>query len=253
MAKTQVPPVLSPAREQLKQVLSAKQRAVALADKASKVVDAAATAVELARAESVKYDEIGADAIQARLDILKGGKGKSPEEIREAQRNRLIAKEELLTSDLTLQAAKQELELAHGNISRAQRVCNSHATAVISECVTDTIAEFDKVSQELQRLRVILNSLIMTPGVALDIYKPEQQHQIIRDAVSQAGLPMGDAADWRHLQNKVGGALSHNYQQPDPGPGIARARKYWAEFSNALLADPSFEQPQLPGAAELFS
>jgi hypothetical protein len=101
-------------------------------------------------------------------------------------------------------------------------------------------------------LRIVLNSLIMTPGVALDMYKPEQQHQIIRDAVSQAGLPMGDAADWRRLQDKAGGALSRNYAPADAGPSIARARAYFAKFSDALLADPAAEQPPLPGAAELF-
>jgi hypothetical protein len=253
MAKTQVPPVLSPARVQLQQALEAQQRARALADTAEAVVAAASTAVEKARAESVKHDEIGADAIQARLDLLKGKPGKSQDEIREARRNQMIAKEELLASDETLRAARRELEEAHGFIASSQGVCNSHVTSVLGEAVTDVIAEWDKVNQERERLRVILNSLIMTPGVALDMYKPDQSHQIIRDAVSQAGLPMGDYQDWVHLQNKAGGALSRNYAQPDPGPSISRARKYWAEFADALQAKPDLDQPPLPTADTLFS
>jgi hypothetical protein len=253
MAKTAAP-ALSQARQMLKQTLEAKQRAVDLADKAQAVVDAAHAAVELARSESAKRDETGADVIKERLDALKGERpAKSAEEIRAAQRERIIAKEELLTSDLTLQAAQQEWQQAHGNVARVQKNAASHATAVISECVTDAIAEWDRVNQERERLRTILRSLIMTPGVALDMLKPEQQHQIIQSAVSAAGLPFGDMQDWRYLQDKVGIELSRNFQQPDPGPGIARARAYWATFADSLLQDPAAEQAPLPGAAELFS
>jgi chromosome segregation ATPase len=250
--KTQTITTLSPARQSLKEGLEAQQRARAIVDKAAKVVDAAHAAVERAREDAVKHDEMGADSVKERLALLKGEPAKSQDEIREARRNRLIAKEELTASDETLRAAQSELEEYRGNVLRGQKTCNSHVTSVISECVTDTIAEFDKVSQELQRLRVILNSLIMTPGVALDMYKPEQQHQIIRDAVSQAGLPMGDAADWRRLQDKCGGALSRNYAQQDPGPGIARARAYWAKFAGELMVDPTIEQAPPPSADVLF-
>jgi hypothetical protein len=251
--QTTTAPVLSPARKQLQEVLGAQGRARALADKAAKVVQDAALAVEQARSESVQHDEIAEDAVKSRLAILKGERpAKSPEEIRAAQRNRLIAKEELLASDLTLQAAQQELQEAHDNIARTAKVAASHATSVLGECVTDTIALWDSVNQERERLRVILDSLVMA-RVALDVLKPEQQHQIIQNAVVGAGLPFGgDAQGWRRIQDKVGGSLSRNYAQPDPGPSIARARAYWAQFADALLEDPAAEQPPLPGAAELF-
>ena len=70
--------------------------------------------------------------------------------------------------------------------------------------------------------------------------------------MSHAGLPFGDALDWRNLQNKVGAELAHRYEQPDPGPGIARARTYWANFASAILADPGACSAPLPSAAELF-
>lgn len=249
--KTQTP--LSPARAQLKQTLEAQQRARAIVDKSQKVADAAAMAVEQARAEAAKYDEAHEDVVKSRLAVLKGEEpAKSADEIREARRARLLAKEELLASDQVLEAATRELAEAHGNITRSEKVAASHATAVLSESASDVILAWDQVNQERERLRVILDSLVVA-RVALDALKPEQQFQIIHSAVSAAGLPFGDMQDWRHIQDRVGAALSRNYAQPDPGPGIARARGYWSEFASALLADPAVEQPQLPTADVLFS
>jgi hypothetical protein len=253
-AKTQTTtaPALSPARLQLQQILEAQQRAGVLVDKAQKVVEAASAAVEEARKESAKHDEIATDAVASRLAILKGEQpAKSPEQLREANRNRIIAKEELLTGDLTLQAAQKELAESHDNVARTAKMAASHATSVLGECVTDTIALWDSVNQERERLRVILDSLVMA-RVALDMLKPEQQQLIIKSAVVAAGLPYGDAQDWRHLQDKAGSALSRNYAQPDPGPGISRARDFWARYSAALLTNPAAELPALPGASELF-
>jgi hypothetical protein len=132
---------LSPARQSLRQAIEAQARARVLVDKAQAVVDAANAAVEAARAEAVKHDEIGADAIQARLAALKGDpSAKSPAQLREASRNRLIAKEELMAADETLRAAQKELAEYHDNIVRGQKVSNGHATSVLSESVTDVIA-----------------------------------------------------------------------------------------------------------------
>jgi hypothetical protein len=250
--QTTAAPALSPARARLKEGLEAQQRARAIVDKAAKVVDAAHAAVERAREDAVKHDEMGADSVKERLALLKGEPAKSQDEIREARRNRLIAKEELTASDETLRAAQSELEEYRGNVLRGQKICNSHVTSVISESVTDVIAEWDKVNAERERLRAILDSLVVTRA-PLDLLKPDQQHRVLHDAVVGAKLPWGDMQDWRRLMDKIGLALSHNYAQPDPGPGIARARGYWATFSDALLQDPSAEQPPLPTAAELFS
>jgi hypothetical protein len=252
MAKT-TPPALSPARQMLKQALEAQQRATALADKAQKVVEAAATALELARSESAKRDEANEDVIKSRLAELKGERpAKSAEEIRAAQRDRNIAKEELMTSDLTLQAAQRELEEARGNIARGHKVCNSHAISVIRESVNDVIAEWDKVNAERERLMVILDSLVVTRA-PLGLLKPEQQHQVLHDAVVGAKLPWGDdMQDWWRLMDHCGAALAHNYRQADAGPGVFRAREYWATFSDALLQNPATEQAPLPGADVLF-
>ena|ERR1700722_6937106 len=102
---------------------------------------------------------------------------------------------------------------------------------------------------ERERLRVILNSLIMA-NVALNTM-PQQQHvQIIQSAVSQAVLPFGDYQDWRRIQDRVGAALSHNFAQPDPGTFIARSRAYWATFADSLLTDPSVEQPPIRSSVD---
>jgi hypothetical protein len=250
--QTSTEPAFSPARLQLQQTLEAQQRAIGLVDKAQKVVDAAGAAVEQARAESVKHDELAADSVKERLALLKGDAGaKTPDQLREARRMRLLAKEELTASDETLQVARQELEEARGNVLRSEKACNSHATAVIGECVTTVIAELDRVNQERERLRVILDSLVVTRA-PLDLLKPEQQANVIHAAVSQAGLPMGDAADWRRLMDKCGGALSRNYAQQDPGPGLARAREYWAKVAGELMVDPTIEQAPPPSADVLF-
>jgi hypothetical protein len=50
----------------------------------------------------------------------------------------------------------------------------------------------------------------------------------------------------------VGAALSRNYAQPDPGPGMTRAMEFWAQFAASLLADPAAEQAPLPSADSLF-
>jgi hypothetical protein len=250
--KTQTPPVLSAGRQMLKGALEAQGRARALADKAAKVVQYATLAVEQARSEAAKRDEVAEDAVKSRLAILKGERpAKSAEEIRAAQRDRIIAKEELLTSDLTLQAAQQELEEAHGNIARGHRVSATHVIAVLSESAADVVALWGAASLELERLRVLLRAFILVDG-HLDAMPLQQQANLIQSAAAQAGLPFGDAVDLKHLQNKIGGALSQNYAPSDPGPGIARARAYWASFADALQADPTAEQPQLPTADTLF-
>jgi hypothetical protein len=250
---TKIQTPLSPARQMLRDTLEAQRRARVLADKAQLVVDAANAAVERATEDSAKHEQMGTDAIRERLALLKGDlSAKTPEEIREAQRGRLLAKEELQAADQTLQAAKQEMEEFHGNVTRAERVANSHATAVISECVTDVIAEWEKVNAERERLRVILISLIVA-NVHLDALPRAQQTNIISSAVVNARLPYGDAQDWKHLQNKVGAALSKNFAQPDPGPSIAKARAYWATFADAILDDHAAEQAPLPSSNDLFS
>jgi len=252
MPKTQKPTALSPARLQLQEVLEAKQRAMTLVDKAQKVVDAATEAVERARDEVSRYAEIDEDAVKARLAVLKGEPGaKGPEEIREARRNRALAKEELLSADETLQVAQQELVEAHGNVARATKMCASHATGVIAESATDAIAEWEKLSEERETLRTILDSLI-TVKVPMNNLSPQQRSDLFQGAVSQAGLPFGDYLDWRRLQEKIGPQLARNFSQPDPGPGIARARAYWAAFADSILADPAAEQEPLPSLLDLF-
>ena len=176
-AKNQTPttPTLSPARKLLKETLEAQGRARVLEAKARAVVDAASTAVEQARAEAAAYAEIDEDAVKARLAALKGEPGaKSPEEIAEARRKRLLAKEELLAADLTLQVAQQELDEARGNVARAQKMCASHATGVLSECATDAIAAWQKLNEEREALRTILSALIM---VALPTRDPFAQQR----------------------------------------------------------------------------
>jgi hypothetical protein len=252
-AKTQTStaPVLSPARLQLQQILEAQQRAGVLVDKAQKVVEAASAAVDKAWEDSAKYEKQAEDAVASRLAILKGEPGKSAAQLREASRNRLLAKEELMAADETLRAAERELQESHDNVARAQKACNSHATAVISECATDVIAEWDRLSLERERLRTILRAFILVDG-HLDALPAQQQASILESAAVKAGLPWGDYRDYKHLQNKVGAALSRNYAQPDPGPGMTRAMEFWAQFAASLLADPAAEQAPLPSADSLF-
>ena len=266
--KTQTPaPALSPARVLLQQAIEAQGRAKVLEDKAQKVVEAASAALEEARAEAVKYDEAHEDLVQSRLAELKGeSPAKSAQEIRESRRARLIAKEELQASDEVLSVAKQELEQAEGNIARTAKVAASHATACLGEAATSVIEQWNTVNQERERLRVILDSLVVA-RVALDTHhviqgtsqiipstlKAEQQHQVLHDAVVGSKLPWGDYQDWKHLQNKINAALSHDYSQRDPGPGISRGRAFWASFADALLQDPAAEQAPLPSADTLFS
>ena len=249
--KAQTQPT-TPARQLLKEALEGKQRAIALEDKAQKVVQAASAAVEQARAEASSFAEVDEDAIKSRLAALKGEQGvKSPEQIREARRKRLLAQEELQGAEEVLQAAERELGEARGNVARAQKMCASHATSVLSELATDAIAAWQKLNEEREALRTILSALVMAE-VPLEILSPQQRSSIMQGAVSKAGLPYGDVLDWQHLQEKAGAALAHRYEQPDPGPGIARARTYWAKFADAILADPAAEPAPLPSAAELW-
>jgi chromosome segregation ATPase len=250
--KTQTPQVLSTGRRSLKEVIEAQQRAKVLADGAQAVVDAANAALAEARDEAAKYDEAQEDVVRARLAALKGQPAKSPDEIREHRRARLVAHEEVTACEQVLAAAKQEMEEFRGNVARSAKVCASHCTSVLSEAATDAIALWDKINEQHQALRTILRAFVLAE-IHLDALPAQQQVNIIQDAVLSAGLPYGDAQDWKHLQNRVGAALSKNYAQPDPTDSITRARKYWAVFASSLSADASAEQPALPSAAELFS
>lgn len=257
MAKIQTPtpavePVLSPARQLLKDVIEAQQRALSLVDKAQKVFNAAAAALEKARAEVDKYEELEGDAVKARLATLKGEPGaKSEEQIRASRRDRLIAKEELLSAELTLQAAQQELTEAHGNFTRGEKVRASHSTSLISEQATEVIALWEQVNEEREKLKTLLSALVMVT-VPLQTLSPQKRSDLFQQACMAAGLPFGDVLDWQHLQEKAGMALTRNFAQKDPGPAIARARAYWAQAANLVSTDPAAEPAPLPSAAELF-
>jgi hypothetical protein len=242
---------LSPARQSLRETLDAQQRARAIVGKAQQVVDAATAALEHARAEAAKYDEAHEDVVRSRLAALKGERAKSPDEIREHRRARLISQEDVKESEQVLEVAKKELAEAQGNVARSERVTSSATTSVLSESVTAVISDWEKISAERERVRVILNSLILA-NVHLDALPAAQQANILHDAAVNARLPYGDAVDWKSLQNKVGNSLSRNFSQADPAPSIAKARAFWAKYAGELLSDPAAELPPLPGASELF-
>jgi chromosome segregation ATPase len=242
---------LSQARASLKQTLDAQQRAKAIADQAQQVVDAAAAALENAREEAARFDAEDADSVKNRLAALKGQPAKSQEQIREHLRARILAKEEVAVSSETLTAARLELAEAADNVARVQKVSASAVTSVLSESVTDVIAKWEKVNAERERLRTVLRALILAE-IALDTMPAQQQANVLSDAAAKANLPYGDAVDWRNLQNRVGAALNRSFGQQDPGPSLAKARAFWARYSDSLLVDPSADLPALPSAAELF-
>lgn len=251
--KAQLAPVNSFAREMLKQTLEAQERARVIEENAAAVAQAAMVAVEQARTDASRFADLDEDAVKSRLAVLKGEAGaKTPEEIRELQRQRVIANEELRAAEATLQVAQRELDDRRGNVERNRKLAASHATSILSECATDVIAAWERANEERERLRLVLQGLMPVIGVPLEIMPAEQQANIIRDSVTAAGLPYGDLVDWQHVQKKVGGALARRYAPMDAGPGIARARSYWKQYADAVLADPAAEPAPLPSGVELW-
>ncbi len=251
--QTNAVPAISLARQALKEALEARQRARVIEEQAGKIVEAARAAVELARGEASNFEGLDEDAVKARMAALKGEPGaKSMEEIRAARRNRAIAQEELDAAEQTLQAAQCELDGACGNVARAQKMAASHATSVLSELATDAIATWERANEERERLRTILLGLMPVIGAPLDMLPESQRSNLIRDSVTTAGLPYGDLPDWMHIQRKLGEALARQYEHREPGPGIAKARGYWKQFADAVLADPNAEPAPLPSSADLW-
>ena len=242
---------LSRARISLSETLAAQKRAKAIVDNAQRVVDAASAALEHARAELARFDESHEDVVKSRLAALKGERAKTPDEIREARRARLLAQEEVLEGELVLAAAKAELAEARGYIAASEKTTASAVTSVIGESVTDIVAQWDRINGERERVRTVLQALILA-AVPLDTMSANDQNRILSDAASKARLPYGDVHDWKSLQNRVGLSLNHNFAQADPGPSIAKARAFWARYADSLLNDPAAELPTLPGSSELF-
>lgn len=243
-------PALSPARQFLKETLEAQQRALVIEEKAKTVVEAAKADVELARAEAASFSDLDEDVVKSRLAALKGEPGaKTPDEIRDARRNRIVAKEDLHAADETLQVAERELADAHENVERVGRLCASHATGILSECATTLIAQWEDVSRKREALSTVLRALMPAP-IAEALAMPAREN-IVQMNVLNAGFPYGDMDDWLKLQRKIGEALARTHGPRDPGPGLARARSYWKQFADSILADPASELGALPDVEEL--
>ncbi len=237
---------LSLARQSLEQALEAHARARRIEEQAMVVMQAATAAIEQARAEVADFADLDEDLARSRLAALKGDpNAKKPDEIREARRKRLIAREELEAAEQTLQAAQAELGQAHENTEHARKVCASNATSVISESASVLIQDWHRVNLERENLRMTLRSLVVA-GVPLDYYRGSERSRIIQDFVSAAGLPFGYSLDWDHLQRKIGEVLTFNYESQDPAQEINRARAYWKQFADAIMANPQAELPPLP-------
>lgn len=246
-------PELSPARQMLKQSLEALQRSLDVERKAGEVVEAASAEVERARAEVSSFAELEEDIVKSRLAALKGQEGtKSPEQIREDRRKRMIAREELHAADETLQVARRELEESRGNVARCQKLCASHATSVISERLRGVVELLAKVSLERERLRTILKAMILPQG-EMGLLLEDQRMRVVRETVTAVGLPCGDPTDWLRIRNTLMEDLTIRYEPQDPGPGLARAVEYWKSFADSILADPAAEQLPLPSVEKLWS
>jgi hypothetical protein len=250
--KNQTPaaPALSPARQSLKDARESLERVRAIEEKARGVKNAAAAAVEDARNSLAQYAGVDEDLVQSRLAVLKGEtSAKSADDLREAQRLRFLAHEELNTSSQTLQLAEKEHEALLGNVERERKEVESRATQVLLERVAEVIALFEEANIRRETLRMTLRGLLLTPG--WEALSEPQRSSIIENAASRLGLPYGYPADWQNIQRTVGAALSNHFN-PEPSVGIPRAMAFWKRFADAVLADPAAEPAPLPSAEELW-
>jgi len=244
---------LSTARQSLKEALSAEQRAREIEANADKIVRAASAALDEARAVAAQFVGLDEQVVKSRLAALKGESGaKSQEELREAQRRRIIAHEEVSAAESTLAIAQSELAEAGGNIARICKVRDSWAVAVISERVGDVIAALQRVEEQRDALRAILSSLSIGDLPWQQVIEP-QRSMAIQSSVSAWGLPFGTSEDWLRLHEKISAALTRTSERKDPASGVARSRAYWKQLADAVLADPSAEPASLPTSEDLWA
>lgn len=245
-------PVLSPARQSLKEAIESLHRVEVLEMKAADVERAAEDAVQKAHADVAQFNGVDQDLVACRVAALKGETpAKSLEEVKDAQRRQGLAKEELHIATQAHQVAQESLRALRESVQRERREIESRNVGVLSERASEVVAALEKANEEVDRLRALLRGVMPAYGLPLEIMQAQQRENVIRNFVTCAGLPMGHLADWLEVQKRVGDALSRRNEASEAGPALDNSRAYWRHFSEAVLADPTADAAPLPSSQDL--
>lgn len=241
---------LSPARQALKDAIESVQRVEGLELFAADFERTAASDVQKAHSDVAQFNGIEEDLVANRVATLKGETpAKSVEELKDAQRRRGLAHEELSVAGQAHRVARESLDATRETLVRERKVVESRAIGVLSERVAEVVAMFQQVSAQQITLRTILRGLLLTPGWEM-VSEPSRTN-IIQNTVAQCGLPLGQVGDWQKLMGQL--ALGMNVQfNPDPATGISRATAYWKSVADAAIADPAADPEPLPSVDDLW-
>jgi hypothetical protein len=237
---------LSPERQALREKLDAVPAAREAVTHAHAVADAAAKALDEARHNLAQFSSIDQEIPQQRLEVLKGGDPRRLEELKEMQRRRILAREELAGSESTQALAASELVNAQDKLKAAETECAAAAVSVMSEHVAAVIAELRDIDQRRERLRMTLMGvgLPRVDAAAWARLTPDQIRNIVVIAVTKAGLPAASAEQWQAVHREIADALmkteSAQPRKPDDAM-IAETAEGWKAFSDALSTDPAAE------------
>lgn len=235
---------LSPARQELREALAGIETARSAFEKAEKVAIDAASELEQCRTGLSVFDDLDEQMAKARLNALKGADPKVIDEMREAQRQRVLAKEDLTAAEKTLQLAQGEAANAKDALTGAEKARDRLVALIFSERVDEVIALIEELNSRREGLRSILKGLqMLVPG--WEALQPTQLAQLMGAALSNAGLPSAAPEEWIGLELKILGALADKGNFPGTVGDLAKRKAEWKEFAEQILVDPAAEADPL--------
>jgi hypothetical protein len=171
------------------------------------------------------------------LSVLKGADSRALEETREAQRQRILAKEELIAAEATWRLAEEEAAKAAEVVAEAETARDTAVVTDISEYVEQIASAIEEVNRKRERLRDMLRALqVLSPG--WEVLRMEQVKPLMRRALSDAGIPSVAPMTWAPLQYRIANLLADK-GVPIGLNDVSGIRAEWARFVTSLIEDPA--------------
>ncbi|HEX4065103.1 MAG TPA: hypothetical protein VHZ09_03690 [Acidobacteriaceae bacterium] len=230
-------------RQALREALAIVEELKAASLEAEKVSANALAAVEQASAALFVFDDLDSQIAKANLRVLKGADPAIMDKAREAQRQRLLAREELAVAEATLELAKSEAGKAAEVLAIAERSKDALVIGVLEEQAGKVIAELDSINAKRRSLQTLLKGLLLgSQGYGWDLLPRASKASFLQNNAAKAGLPFSGLDDWEPLHRRISSALMYPVGESNLDP----AREWWKRFADAVAENPAAEADPLP-------
>jgi hypothetical protein len=257
-SNAEVPMQRSESRQRLADTNAAVEKQRENVAQAEQVVVRAKDAVTNANRRLADFGDLDSRILRHRVTALKRGEDSSvlPGELRDQQRERLIAQEEISHAEAILAEVTAELETERQQLESAQRNQSAAAVGIFEEQIQKLLDQHLEAKRVVEQFRILLTSTGVPPFVPTHWahLSPEQRNLQLHAMLRDAGLPFGSPEDWIQIHGKLMRGLS---REVDPNnrhsaEAYEKSTEYWRNFSSALLKDPDADPGLPPVSNELW-